>query len=179
LGGGSADAAATIRALEQYWNLAIPGRDNILIKLGADVPVCYHGKTCRFEGIGEKISDFPPLPPLHLAILNPGVHSTTKDVFAKREEGFQSAPVLYPPDFKDLQDLLTFLYATRNDLAHAAEDIHPAIARSRDFMERQKGCLFARMSGSGSSVFGIFDSAKSCADVCATQEWAFVRSVQI
>lgn len=169
LGGGSADAAATVSALEQLWNISWSEeeRQKLLLSLGADVPVCYHGKPCRFEGIGEIISSVPALPHFSLLLVWPDIHTSTKDVFEKRASAYRDMRTEIPASFKDTGDLVNFLRSTTNDLQEAAEEISPAIRAARLFLEMKDGCLLARMSGSGSCVFGIFEDRALCAEAQA------------
>lgn len=169
LGGGSADAAATIKALEQLWNISWSDeeRQKLLLSLGADVPVCYHEKPCRFEGIGEIVSPIPALPHFSLLLVWPDTHTSTKDVFEKRAGTYRNARVDIPASFADVQKLVSFLQTTSNDLQEAAEEISPSIRAARIFLEMKAGCLLARMSGSGSCVFGIFEDRALCAEAQA------------
>lgn len=169
LGGGSADAAATIRILEQIWGLSLTPqeRETILLSLGADVPVCYHAKPCRFEGIGETISDIPALPRFSILLVWPDAHTSTKEVFAKRPAKFRNARIAIPPVFDGVHGLVSFLEQTGNDLQEAAETVTPAIRSAREFTAAQSGCLLARMTGSGSCVFGIFEDNALCAEAQA------------
>ena len=169
LGGGSADAAATVKALEQLWDIPLSPqeRQELLLSLGADVPVCYHGKPCRFEGVGEVISAVPALPHFYLLLLWPDVHTSTKEVFEKRTAHYRDTRTAMPPIFSDLRDFVHFLQTTNNDLQDSAEQISPAIRAARIFLEMKTGCLLARMSGSGSCVFGIFEDPALCADAQA------------
>lgn len=161
LGGGSSDAATTVRALEEIWDFSLPQqqRDELLLKLGADVPVCYQAQVARFKGIGEKITAIPTLPRFHVLLIWPGMHAETKEVFRVRPPVYLQGDVIYPPSFPSLHDFVAFLKSTSNDLTEAAEEIVPVIREARKFMEAQDGCLLARMSGSGSCVFGIFNKA--------------------
>lgn len=156
LGGGSADAAATIRALEKLFGpLDAFARGRILLSLGADVPVCYVSAPCHFQGIGEIIRPVSALPSFYIVLAWPGVPSFTKDVFAAYQPVYKS-PLSSLPAFKTQDDLLAFLITTQNDLATAAEKTCPPIMAARMAMESQKGCALARMTGSGSCVFGLF-----------------------
>lgn len=162
LGGGSADAAATIRGLEQFTGITLPDndRERILLQLGADVPVCDKDYPCRFRGIGEQIGKAIELPSLFILLVWPGKPSFTKDVFARYKQ--ISLPALPDtlPFFQNKDDFLTFLNTTQNSLQDPAESICSVIREARDFMQAQQGCLFSRMTGSGASVFGLFDSEK-------------------
>lgn len=169
LGGGSADAAATVKALEQLWDypLGAEDRQSLLLSLGADVPVCYHARPCRFEGVGEIISAVPTLPRFSLLLVWPDIHTSTKDVFEKRSPGYRDTRSIMPHAFSDVQDMIRFLQTTGNDLQEAAETISPAIRAARLFLEMKNGCLLTRMSGSGSCIFGVFEDRALCADAQA------------
>ncbi len=178
LGGGSADAAAVIRGLEKFWDATLESklRDDILLKLGADVPVCYRGIPSRFLGIGEVIHAAPPLPPLSMIVLCPDSHSATKDVFSARKNTFSK-----PAEISD--DLRGMLNRTYNDLQDAAEQLSPAIKTAREFLQAQAPCFLARMSGSGSSVFGLFESPEEAEKTAVKAQksypaW-FVRTCRI
>jgi 4-diphosphocytidyl-2-C-methyl-D-erythritol kinase len=165
LGGGSADAATVVKAMEQLWNLSLQpeDREKLLLSLGADVPLCYHGEPCRFEGIGEIISDIPPLPHFSVLLVWPDVHTSTKDVFENSALAFRKTRIEIPSSFANLRDFVDFLQTTGNDLQQAAEKISPAILAARLFLEMKEGCLLTRMSGSGSCMFGIFEDRALCA----------------
>lgn len=160
LGGGSADAAAMIRALEHMHKQKIP--DESLLRLGADVPVCYRSRPCVFSGIGERITPAPVLPEFHMLLIWPGRPALTKDVFARYGGFFRTDSKKIPPDVKSLNHLIGFLEETDNDLSNAAETLYPDIRAARKFLEGLEGCLLARMSGSGSCVFGIFETNALC-----------------
>lgn len=164
LGGGSADAAAAIKALEKLYDLPLHGesRNGFLLHLGADVPVCYAAKPCRFEGIGEKITHIPPLPKFHMLLIHPGTHSSTKEIFA-RYDGHFDQPVSIPPSFGTFDALIAFLSGSGNSLSAAAEGLTPDIGIVRTFLQTQDGCALTRMTGSGSCVFGLFEHAEDCA----------------
>lgn len=164
LGGGSSDAAATVKLMERYFDLNLDPdmRRHILVMLGADVPICYRAETAYFSGIGEVIEDGPKLPKAHILLVWPGVHCSTRAVFEKRSQ--ETSPSVKRPDvFKDLNHFVSFLGSTRNDLEQAAENLYPGIKELRSWMESQPGCALARMSGSGSTIFGLFPDEKSCA----------------
>jgi 4-diphosphocytidyl-2-C-methyl-D-erythritol kinase len=162
LGGGSSDAAIAVKLMENYFNLKITDdmRSNILVMLGADVPICYHAKTSYFSGIGEVIDAAPRLPKTPILLIWPHIHCSTQDVFKRRDNVF-TKPVTRPPSFNDFSSLVAFLKTTKNDLETAAENIHPDIAMTRQWVSAQEGCLLSRMSGSGSTIFGIFEDEKS------------------
>ncbi len=165
LGGGSADAAATILALENLYESPLPlaVRQDLLLSLGADVPVCYESVPLRFQGIGEKISAVPDLPQIHMLLVWPGKHVGTKEVFEQRAGNLGKGNITMPDSFGGFAHFIDFLKTTGNDLTVAAETICPDIRTARGFMLSQEGCILERMSGSGSCVFGIFENAAQCA----------------
>src|SRR5262249_41726346 len=93
IGGGSSDAAATLRALAAMWRLPIADADlsALALQLGADVPVCLAARSAWLAGIGERIEPASPLPPLAILLANPGVALPTPAVFKARRGAF-SAP---------------------------------------------------------------------------------------
>lgn len=164
LGGGSSDAAQVVHALEEYAGISLLAekRDALLLSLGADVPVCYRARTVRMSGIGETISEVPALPAAPILLIWPGAHSVTKAVFGAREETYSAQPVTMPASFSKTSDLAEFLSHTTNDLRDAAVSLTPVISHAEEFMRVQPGCNLARMSGSGASVFGLFDTRENC-----------------
>jgi 4-diphosphocytidyl-2-C-methyl-D-erythritol kinase len=159
IGGGSADAAATLSALKQLWNIDLPPArlDTLALELGADVPVCLHGRSAFMGGIGEAIAPCPPLPKLPLVLANPGVPVATADVFRARQGGF-SLPGRFADPPADLAALARLLGSRRNELTDAARSIAPVIAEVLQALDAA-GSVLARLSGSGATCFGIFADA--------------------
>jgi len=157
IGGGSADAAATLKALIRLWDVDIPEplAADIALKLGADVPVCLAGESAFISGVGEHIKRAPKLPPAWLVLANPGAPLSTPDVFAAREGGFsEPAPFSRPP--ADAGELAELLSVRGNDLAAAACRLEPKAGATLAALESQDGALLARMSGSGATCFALF-----------------------
>jgi 4-diphosphocytidyl-2-C-methyl-D-erythritol kinase len=162
IGGGSSDAAAALRALSRHWridaDLAALG-----IKLGADVPMCLAARSLIARGIGEVLEPVS-LPPLSLVLVNPGVAVSTPEVF--RDLASRENPVLPPlPSSLDAASVLAWLRTTRNDLEAPAKALAPVIGDALDALDRS-GALFSRMSGSGATCFGLFES-RTAADAAA------------
>ena len=155
IGGGSADAAAALRALARLWGLPLPGADAVLA-LGADVPVCLNGRAVRMQGVGEVLSPLPPLPRAWLVLANPRQGVSTPTVFRALTRRDHPALPALPAGFADAAALAGWLQQTRNDLEPAAENLLPAIGQVRAALAAQPGCLLARMSGSGATCFGLF-----------------------
>ncbi len=156
IGGGSADAAAALRLLARLWDVGLPGFEAVL-GLGADVPVCLAGRSCRMRGIGERLEPVA-LPGLPAVLANPGVPVATGAVFAALERRENPAmPGL--PAFPDAAALIGFLAAQRNDLEAPARALAPQVGEALAALAAQPECLLARMSGSGATCFGLFRSA--------------------
>lgn len=154
IGGGSADAAAILLAAARRRGLAPSAFAQTALALGADVPVCLDGRSCRMEGIGERLTP-APLPAAPILLANPRVPVSTPAVFARLDR--RDNPPLPPlPPLADVAALAAWLGATRNDLAAPAETIAPAIGAVVAAVAGTPGCRLARMSGSGATVFGLF-----------------------
>lgn len=171
IGGGSADAAAVLRALAQSYGVAVP--DNVL-SLGADVPVCLTAKSARMSGIGEVVVPVDDMPALPAVLINPGSAISTPDVFRalERHDGAVMAEI---PRFVDVCDCASWLRSQRNDLQTAAMGLASGIGDVLAALERS-GALFARMSGSGATCFGLYKSgilAAAAAETIAADhaEW--------
>jgi len=159
LGGGSADAAATLRLLARANGLA-PGDPRLLQAAratGADVPVCLDPRPRFMRGIGDLLSGPLDLPRLFAVLLNPAVAVATKDVFAALAipTAGQTAPATI---CTGATALLAEIAGGRNDLEGPAIELEPAIADALAVLRKLPGCRLARMSGSGATCFGLFDS---------------------
>jgi 4-diphosphocytidyl-2-C-methyl-D-erythritol kinase len=177
MGGGSSNAATTVRLMENYFDLALTDdiRNHILVMLGADVAICYGAKTSYFSGIGDVISTAPALPPLYILLAWPGVHCSTQAVFEHRTSK-DTATIPRPASFGTPSDFIDFIKSTHNDLEEPAIKLHPVIGDLRLWMQQQPGCHIARMSGSGSTIFGLFtkedDCKKALANIPDKSWWA-------
>lgn len=154
VGGGSADAAAALRALSRLWGGADANLPRLAAGLGADVPMCLASRPLIATGIGETLElldDFPLLP---VVLVNPGVPVPTPDVFAALMQ--RENPPLPPlPAARDADALIRWLGETRNDLMPPALSLEPTVGDAVAALEAQ-GARFARMSGSGATCFGLF-----------------------
>jgi 4-diphosphocytidyl-2-C-methyl-D-erythritol kinase len=164
LGGGSADAAATLRLLARANVLALddPRLYEAARDSGADVPVCLDPRPRVMRGIGEILSEPLNLPPLPAVLVNPGVALPTKSVFA----GWTPAVAQYDPcdpaviaKLTEREDLLQFLMLQPNDLEFSAIGLAPAVAEVLHALRSLPGRRLARMSGSGATCFALFASA--------------------
>lgn len=155
IGGGSSDAAAALRALARLWGTAVPLLP-LAARLGADVPVCLAGRSCRMRGIGETIEPLA-LPATDLVLVNPGRPLATAAVFAARTAAFSPA---FAPSGGDLAAMVT---AGGNDLAAPARGLCPDIDEVLSVLAELPGCRAAAMSGSGATCFALFDRAPDAA----------------
>ncbi len=159
IGGGSADAAATVRALVQLWDMHPTSHDlsGLALSLGADVPVCLFGRSAYMRGIGEWVEPGPALPLVFLVLVNPGIPVSTPAVFMARQPPYsQKSPNLNETD--DVTDFVDQLARRGNDLEAPAMGAAPVIGEVIDALEVAEDCLLARMSGSGATCFGLFKS---------------------
>jgi 4-diphosphocytidyl-2-C-methyl-D-erythritol kinase len=158
LGGGSSDAAAALRLLARANGIARddPRLMQAAVATGADVPVCLDPRTRRMGGIGEILSDPLDLPRLPAILVNPGVAVSTRDVFAALPPTAPAAQGGRPAG-----TLLDEIANGRNDLEAPAIELEPAIAELLAVLGRLPGCRLARMSGSGATCFGLFESTRA------------------
>jgi 4-diphosphocytidyl-2-C-methyl-D-erythritol kinase len=159
IGGGSSDAAATLRALAALqprpFNPALdPAMMEIAASLGADVPACLDGRPVWVGGIGERLDPLPDLPPLGIVLANPRRELPTASVFRARHGAFtdRERPRIAPRSAADLLDLVK---QTRNDLTEAALGLMPEIAAVLARLAALPGAYLARMSGSGATCFAL------------------------
>jgi 4-diphosphocytidyl-2-C-methyl-D-erythritol kinase len=167
IGGGSADAAATLDALCGLWNVA-PGRSALLklaMSLGADVPVCLDGLPSFVGGVGDELAPARGLPPAWLLLANPGIATPTPAVFKARRGAF-SAPARWSEPPRNFAEFAARLRACGNDLTEAAISVTPAIREVLVALAGLPGCALARLSGSGATCFGLFadEAAASAAE---------------
>lgn len=160
IGGGSADAAAALRLMA---GIGAPpdraGLQDVAARLGADVPACLVSMPLVARGVGEILSPLGAFPACHVVLVNPLVPVVTADIFrrlTKRDN--PPLPALPAPLTRPAQ-LGIWLTETRNDLEPAAISLVPAIGDLIARLAEAPGCMLARMSGSGATVFGLFGSA--------------------
>lgn len=166
IGGGSADAAAILRGLQQLFG-PVEGREileNIAVKLGADVPVCHLQQACRMSGIGQELSVLGDGPSFAAVLVNPGIAISTPEVFAalglKAGAPAMSGMPQLPATAKG-EDWISWLADCRNDLQPPAISLVPEIETVLNAIGSAPGCLMHRMSGSGATCFGLFEDRQS------------------
>jgi 4-diphosphocytidyl-2-C-methyl-D-erythritol kinase len=164
IGGGSADAAAALRVLARLWGLDVRRERlaDLALSLGADVPMCLGGRPAFVGGIGETIEAAPEMPPCGLLLVNPRQPLPTPQVFARRAGPF-STPGRFREPPADADELAALLDGRRNDLTDAAIAIVPDVAAVLTALAAAPGVLLARMSGSGATCFGLFESEEAAA----------------
>ncbi|PBB93626.1 4-(cytidine 5'-diphospho)-2-C-methyl-D-erythritol kinase [Mesorhizobium sp. WSM3864] len=158
VGGGSSDAAAALNGLSRLWKLDIgeAGLARIGLTLGADLPMCLKARPLLARGIGDALSPLTEFPALALVLVNPGVAVSTSEVFkALSKPDNEALPPL--PARLDFHGIRNWLDTTRNDLEPAARAIQPAIGDALKALKKA-GAAFARMSGSGATCFGLFET---------------------
>jgi 4-diphosphocytidyl-2-C-methyl-D-erythritol kinase len=156
IGGGSADAAATLRGLARLWGFSVPLEDlkTLGLKLGADVPMCMESRPLVARGIGEHIRLLDEFPRLHLLVVNPLVEVSTPAIFKSLTQK-NNPPLELPTDFVSIHAWIEAIQHARNDLQPAAETMAPEIALTMEMICSTRP-LLARMSGSGATCFGIY-----------------------
>ena len=159
LGGGSSDAAAALRLLARINNIALddPQLHTAASLTGADVAVCLDPRTRVMAGVGDVLYDPIRLTPLPALLVNPRVAAPTREVFAAFEPADRTRKYLLDPP-SGFEPLVDFLGAYGNDLTRAAVACAPAIADVLVALRGSPGCRLARMSGSGATCFGLFET---------------------
>jgi 4-diphosphocytidyl-2-C-methyl-D-erythritol kinase len=169
IGGGSSDAAATLRLLARLQRQPLPAAADLLA-LGADLPVCMAARPARMQGIGEFVLPIPRLPLFWLVLVNPRQAASTPAVFRALTQRDNAPMSDTLPDWRDFDDFTTWLALQRNDLEAPACALVPIITKVLDAMRQQPNCALARMSGSGATCFGLFPSRASAEHAaCALQ----------
>jgi len=176
LGGGSADAAGVLVGLNQLWGLGLDTRalEEIGLTLGADVPFCIRGGLARVRGIGEELMSFPEAPAWPLVIIQPCEGLSTVAVF----KAYHAQTSIQRPDTCAAEqalrrgDLSALPPALGNVLESVSIQMRPEIGQALAALKAH-GAAGARMSGSGSAVFGLFASPEKAAEAAALlqQRW--------
>lgn len=180
IGGGSSDAAATLRALSDLSGRPIPGD---AATLGADVPVCLLKQTARMRGVGEYVDVLSGLPTLHAVLVNPNLPVLTTEVFKRLKKSDNPAMPDSIPRGQSAAEFIEWLGKMRNDLEAPAIEAEPVIKQVFDALAVTPGCQLTRMSGSGGTCFGLYydlETASSAAGRLNEQQpdW-WVRAVRL
>jgi 4-diphosphocytidyl-2-C-methyl-D-erythritol kinase len=155
LGGGSSDGAAVLMGVNELLTLGYSDERlmEIGVKLGADVPFFIFKKTALAEGIGERLSALDRVPEVWLAIVNPNVHVSTAWVYQNLELTSEKENSTLPRFYESVADICAIL---SNDLESVTIRRFPVIAEIKEDLVAA-GARAALMSGSGPTVFGVFD----------------------
>lgn len=164
MAGGSSNAAAVLFGMNRMFSLGLSQKELMErgVKLGADVPYCIMRGTVLAEGIGEELTRLSPLPKCYILIAKPGISVSTRTVYEKLD----ALTITEHPDIDGLitglenQDLRAVASSMGNVLEQVTVDAYPVIDRIKNVMKEQ-GALNAMMSGSGPTVFGIFEDRQT------------------
>jgi 4-diphosphocytidyl-2-C-methyl-D-erythritol kinase len=178
LGGGSSNAAATLLALIKVWEIEIDERDlfRIAASLGSDVPFFLIGGTALGVGRGEEVYPIEQVDCKHLLLVNPGFAVSTRDAYEKLSRLTRpEAPFNIPFTLLAAKGISGLPLVARNDLEETVLAAHPEIAEVKRRL-LSLGARHAQMSGSGATVFGVFDNLQTTehaeAEVRALGCWA-------
>lgn len=177
MAGGSADCAAVLRGVNKLFQLGLTDEQlqEYGVKLGADVPYCIVGGTKRAQGIGEILTDLPTPPKCYVIIAKPDAFVSTKFVYSH----IRPAQIENHPDIDGIIESIKAgdLYGMCEKIANVMEDVtipeYPIIQKVKDIL-KSNGAVNALMSGSGPTVFGIYDDeekAKQSMDALSGKEF--------
>ncbi|MGO4574036.1 4-(cytidine 5'-diphospho)-2-C-methyl-D-erythritol kinase [Microvirga sp. 2TAF3] len=169
IGGGSSDAAAALRLLARLNDLPLfhPAIREAARLTGADVPVCLEPRARMMRGVGEAVGPALRLPRLFAVLVNPRVPVETPAVF--KALGLQPGQSLDGAKHPDVEQasaevLMDRLKAARNDLEPPARKLQPLVGEALTLLSETESCRLARMSGSGATVFGLYDDCMAAAE---------------
>jgi len=162
LGGGSSDAAAVMQAVARLTGRTLPADayPEIAHQLGADIPFFLAGGSQWMEGIGERLSPCRVPSDLSVLLVNPGISVSTKSVYEGLPPRLTQSrpPATFPPSLETTEVLLPYVI---NDLESVVQAQYPVIATLKERL-LELGADAALMSGSGSTVFGLYSQKKNC-----------------
>ncbi len=176
LGGGSADAAALLRLMERVGLCRLDHEFTAQLgrRYGADVPVCTAAMPAVMSGIGEALAPVAHFPAIGVLMVNPGIALSTGAVFKQLAAGdFDGAAAADfcarqadrgAQGFHSLDEVVAYMQAAPNDLTDAAVALSPDTGSVLTQLARLPGCHIARLSGSGSTCFGLFETATAAAE---------------
>lgn len=173
LGGGSSDAASVLMGLNDLLEMGLHDRElmDLGLGLGADVPFFIFKKTALAEGIGEILTPVEGLPPVWLVLVNPNIHVSTAWVYKSLQLTKEKDLAKLPKFNNRIEDICSLL---SNDLENVTIGSFPLIRDIKNLL-LEKGARGALMSGSGPTVFGVFESeekARHChSEIAVNTEW--------
>jgi 4-diphosphocytidyl-2-C-methyl-D-erythritol kinase len=172
VGGGSSDAAATLRLVRDALELDVDdaGLREIGGALGSDVPACVDGAPVLATGRGDVLASTPPLPHLSAVLVNPGVPSPTAAVYRAYDQAVSPEGAdmpLWPPQIATTEAAVAFLAACRNDLEAPAVRLNPRIGEALAALAARPEALLTRMSGSGATCWALCVDPPSASNLAA------------
>lgn len=181
LAGGSSDAAAVLVGLNQMFELGLTQQELMQrgVRIGADVPYCIMRGTALAEGIGEKLTRLPSAPETYVLLAKPAVHVSTQFVYGNLKANELTSHPDIDGQIQAIRD--GDLYAMAEKMGNVLETVtipaHPVIQEIKDCMI-QNGAIGAMMSGSGPTVFGLYDDEqKARAAYAQMQESKLAKNV--
>lgn len=167
IGGGSADAAAALRALCVLWGVDVPSSRlaGIGLAIGADVPVCVNARPAIMSGVGETLCDVAPPPRCGVVLVNAGEGVSTPEVFAARTAPFADGGSWQTPGRFDA--FIDALKTRQNDLSDPALSVSPVIGDVLAALSDTADCALARLSGSGGTCFGLYPDMAAAGEAAA------------
>ena len=173
MAGGSSDAAAVLHGMNKLFNLKLSKKELMErgVKLGADVPYCIMRGTALAEGIGEKLTKLPPAPECFVVIAKPGISVSTKFVY----ENLHANELTYHPDIDGMIEEIKkgSLEGIARKMGNVLETVtikeYPVIEKIKNTM-KENGAVNAMMSGSGPTVFGLFQTEEEAKKAYAVLE---------
>lgn len=185
IGGGSADAAATLKGLLRLWKAELPPEElnDLALTLGADVPMCLAGWPLRATGIGETVERLGGMPGLSMVLGNPLKGISTPDIFRRLTLKTNLPVEDLPSGLASKEGWISFLAAQRNDLEPPARSLLPEIGELSQLL-LATGARLVRMSGSGATCFGLYDDYAAAREAEAwllreRPDWYFVATETI
>ena len=162
LGGGSSDAGAALRLINDMLDLGFSEArlESVAAEIGADGAACLRGRMLTAQGRGELLSAAPTMPPLPAVLVNPGAPSPTGAVYrAYDHSGAPGGDDLPPaPDLNSVTEAAAWLATCRNDLEPPAVALEPRIAEALEALAAEPESLLTRMSGSGATCFALCET---------------------
>ena len=158
LGGGSSNAATLIRYYGDQYNLPLSTQFNIAAQIGTDVSLFLKDEAHFMGGLGETTLQKITLPEFYILLITPIQGNSTKEVFNKFQFEANTQKIRTPADWKDLKEFSAYLNKQGNDLLKPTNQVNSEIDPLLRTLKLNKNCLYANMSGSGSSCFAIFEN---------------------